>query len=435
MQKTTDASVTTGLTEAIQALLPALEQFTRFEDQDLAASEYPGWREALEEPLPREGAGAEATLEMLKEVVIPHGLRTGAPGFAGWVTTMPTVLPVAAAFSASIAGPQRWWVSAFNFLEDQALAWLKELLGLPASYQGTFSSGGSTANLIAVGAARQWAGEQRGVDVSAEGLASLPRPRLYASKEVHHVLHRAAGVLGMGRRSLVELPTDGCCRLEVSRLREQLRMDKAEGCTPVAVVASAGTVNTGSVDPIREILEICREEGVWLHIDGAYGGFGILDPEVAPLFDGFQEADSIAVDPHKWMAVPLGCGATYVREGSLLGRAFTLDPAEYLEVPTGEGDEIGSQFDSLAHRLLDFTLEQSSRSRGVTVWAALKEMGAEGMAERVKRHNGFARRLAELAEESPDLELLSPVTLSICCFRLSRRSCARSLAASRRSTN
>jgi glutamate/tyrosine decarboxylase-like PLP-dependent enzyme len=171
------------------------------------------------------------------------------------------------------------------------------------------------------------------------------------------------------------------------------------------------------VDPLWEILQVCREEGVWLHVDGAYGGFGVLDPEVAVLFDGFTEADSIAVDPHKWMAVPLGCGATFVRDRSVLGRAFTLEPAEYLEGSASRDGQVGSQFDNLGYSLHDFNVEQSARSRGATVWAALKEMGAEGMAARVRRHNAFARHLAGLVERSPDLELLAPMTLSICCFR------------------
>lgn len=417
MKTTTDASATTGLTEAMQLVLPALEQFLRFEDQDLAAREFTQWHTALDEPLPEHGTGAKETLDMLKEVVIPHGLRIGAPGFVGWVTTMPTTVPSVAAFSASMAGAQRWWQQPFNFLEYVALEWLKQLLGLPTSYQGTFNSGGSVANLIALGAARQWACEQRGIDPAAEGLEAIRKPRLYASHQVHHVLHRAAAVLGLGRRALVSLPTDNSFRLDVHALAEQLHRDLDEGCTPIAVVASAGTVNTGAVDPLSEILEVCHQENVWLHVDGAYGGFGILDPEIAPLYEGFTQADSIAVDPHKWMAVPLGCGATFVRDRGVLGRAFTLEPAEYLEGSAIEVESIGSQFDNLGYPFHDYNVEQSARSRGVTVWAALKEMGAEGMRERVRRHNAFARHLAEHVQESQVLELLSPVTLSICCFR------------------
>ncbi len=417
LRPTTDPSVTRGLREAIESLLPPLESFMRFNDEDLAAGEYTQWVSALGEDLPEQGRGAGATLEVLKEEIIPRGLRIGAPGFAGWVTTMPTVIPAAAALSASIAGAQRWWIQPFNYLEHLALEWLKQLLGLPAEYQGTFSSGGSCANLIALAAARQWACEQEGLDPAQEGLETLARPRLYASDQVHHVVNRAAAVLGIGRRAVIQLPTDGGFRLDVASLRDQLRKDKEDGCTPVAVVASAGTVNTGAVDPIHEMLQVCREEGVWLHVDGAYGGFGLLDPEVAPLFEGITEADSLAVDPHKWFAVPLGCGATFVRDRSLLGRALTLEPAEYLEGAAAQEESISSQFDGLGIPFHDFNLEQSARSRGVTVWAALHEMGAEGMRNRVSLHNSYARDLAQLVESSPVLELLAPLSLSICCFR------------------
>jgi aromatic-L-amino-acid decarboxylase len=417
MLPTTDACITSGITEAVQRILPALEDFLQYEDQDLAARDYPRWRDALNEPLPEQGAGAEATLQALRDEVIPRGLRIGAPGFTGWVTTTPTIVPVAAELSASIAGSQRYMVQSFNFLEHLALEWLKELLGLPPAVEGVLGSGGSMANLIGLGAARQWAYEQRAIDPSLDGLGGVAKPRLYASGEIHHVVLRAAGVLGLGRRALVVLPTDDGLRLDVAALRAQLRRDKAEGCTPIAVVASAGTVNTGAIDPLVEILEICREEDVWLHVDGAYGGFGLLDPAVAHLYEGFRQADSIAVDPHKWLAVPLGCGATFVRDGDLLVRAFALEPADYLEGSLRDPETIRSQFDSAGHDFAYYGVEHSARSRGVTVWAALKEMGAEGFRARIVRHNGFARRLAERVQASPDLELLAPVTLSICCFR------------------
>ncbi len=422
MKATSDASATSGLVEATQMVLPALEEFIKFHDQDLAASKYSEWMAALTEPLPERGAGPEETLRVLRDVVIPAGGRIGAPGFAGWVTTMPTVIPAVAGFAASISGPQRWWHQSFNYLEYLSLEWLKQLLGIPASYQGTFSSGGSIANLIGIGAARQYAYEQRGIDASGEGIGAIPKPRLYASNQIHHVAIRAAAILGMGRSSVVQLPTDEAFRLDMKALSTRLQQDVAEGCTPIAVLASAGTVNQGAVDPIKEILQICRAQNIWLHIDGAYGGFGVLDSEAAPLFDGFTEADSIAVDPHKWMAVPLGCGATFVRDQKILRHAFMLEPAEYLEGSTHEVESIGSQFDGFGYHFdegnnLDFNLEQSMRSRGATVWAALKEMGAEGMRARVRRHMSFARHLAERVKASPVLELLAPVTLSICCFR------------------
>jgi len=417
MQPTTDASATTGLTEAVRLVLPALEQFLRFDDRDLAATRYAQWRAALNESLPERGAGAQSVLEIVGKTVIPHGVLIGAPGFSGWVNTMPTIVPTVAAFTATIAGAQRAWLQSYNFLENLALEWLKQLLGLPPSYQGIFSSGGSVANLIALGAARQWAYEQNGIDPARDGLASLQKPRLYASNQVHHVVQRAAAVLGLGRRALIQLPTDNVFRLDVNALREQLRRDRAGGFTPVAVIASAGTVNTGAIDPVYEIAQLCHDERVWLHVDGAYGAFGNLDSEVRPLFAGLSEADSLAVDPHKWLAVPLGCGATFVRDRELLGRAFTLEPAEYLEGSARQLKSIGSQFDDFGHAFHHFTVEQSAQSRGVTVWAALKEMGAEGMRARVRAHNSFARHLAARVQASSVLELLAPVTLSICCFR------------------
>lgn len=417
MRRASDPGVTHGLNEAVNAVVPALEKFLRFENGDLAAIQYANWRKALTEPLPKQGEGAEATLELLKTTVIPHGTRIGAPGFAGWITTAPTVIPAVAAFSASIAGAQRWWLQSYNLLEHIALEWLKQLLGLPQVYQGTFNSGGSIANLIALGAARQRAFEKRGIDASTEGIQALVKPRIYASAQAHHVINRAAALLGLGRRAVVQVPTDDAFRLDVEALRERLSRDRRDGCSPVAVVATAGTVNTGAVDPISDIGQLCRVEDIWLHVDGAYGAFATLDPEVRPLFAGMSEADSIVVDPHKWLAVPVGCGATFVRDRDLLRRAFTLEPAEYLEGSTRQVETIGSQFDELGYIFHDFNLEQSAQSRGVTVWAALKEIGADGVRTRVCAHNSFARNLRDRVNASPVLELLAPVTLSICCFR------------------
>ena len=412
-----DASSTSGLAEAVQAVLPSLTRFLEFSEGDRAVAEQGHWREALNGSIPEQGIGRAATLARLAESVIPFGVRIGSPGFAGWVTTMPTIVPTVAALSASVAGAQRAWVSAFNHLEVVALDWLKALLGVPGSYQGVFSSGGSVANLVGLGAARQFACERLGIDGSRDGLSGLRQPRVYASNQVHHVVHRAAAVLGLGRRAVTELPTDATFSLNAAALRERLRQDRLNGCTPVAVVASAGTVNTGAIDPLREVARICRDEQVWLHIDGAYGAFGILDPVVMQRYDGFAEADSIAVDPHKWLAVPLGCGATFVRDGELLGRAFTMESAEYLEGSTRGRQALGSQFEELGYAFHHFGVEQSAQSRGVTVWAALLEIGLEGMRARVKRHNGFARQVAQATVSSATLELLAPVVLSICCFR------------------
>lgn len=424
-----EPSETGNLGKHLAAVLPALEDLAKYKDEDRAAGELARWHADLDQILPVQGAGADETLRVLREVAIPHGSRDGAPGFTGWVTTVSTVVPMVAGFCGTVFGDQRAGLHSANFLESLALEWLKQLLGVPADYQGVFTSGGSTALLLALGAARQFAGEARGLDPARDGVAGLKKPRVYASREVHRSVGRAAAVLGIGRSGVVGLPTDERRRLDVGALRERLRRDKRAGCRPVAVVANAGTVNTGAVDPIRDMLRVCREESVWLVVDGSYGLFGLLDPEVAPLFDGVGGAEALVVDPHKWMAVPQGCGAVFVREREVFKRAFRMEESPYLRMPLPEGEPAGSQADGRGAQFDDYTVELSARARGVTVWAALKEIGAAGMRERVRRHNFFARHLAERVASSPSLELCAPATLSICCFRYVPRHLRRKSAA------
>lgn len=411
-----DPSETGRLGEAIERLLPALEQFNRFEGLDQGARQRDSWRAVLDQELPEHGRGLDEVLRELAEVAIPHGLRNGAPGFTGWITTAPTTAGTAAALAATVAGSQRWWVQSFNFLEAVALRWLATLLDLPADWQGTFTAGGSSANLVALGAARQSAFERVGRDPARDGVPGTPA-RIYASSEVHHVVNRAAAVLGLGRRAVHPVPVDVAGRIDLSELRRVLTADRSAGILPVALVATAGTVNTGAIDPIGPMADLAEEFGTWLHVDGAYGLFGRLDDRVAALYEGLERADSAVVDPHKWLATPVGIGATFVRDRGVLGRAFTLEPAEYLEGAVESQAEITSPFDGFGELFHDFNLDQSAPSRGAVVWAVLREIGAQGMRERVRRHRDFAARLAEIAAADDRLEVLVPPTLSICCFR------------------
>jgi len=411
-----DRAETSRLGAAIGRLMPALERFNRYEGPDPAAREREHWQHQLNRPLPTQGAGLDDVLEELAEVVIPHGLRNGAPGFNGWVTTAPTTAGTAASLAATVAGSQRWWLQPFNYLESLALHWLAELLGIPSAWQGTFTAGGSSANLVALGAARKQAFERLGRDPARAGLSGQAA-RIYASTEVHHVVIRAAAVLGLGREAVLTIPVEGSGRIELDDLRRALEEDRSAGVVPVALVATAGTVNTGAVDPIAAMADLATEFGSWLHVDGAYGLFGRLDDRIAPLYEGLERADSAVVDPHKWLATPVGIGAVFVRDRSLLGRAFTLEPATYLEGAVESDAEINSPFDSFGELFHDFNLDQSAPSRGAVVWAVLREIGADGMRQRVRRHNDFARRLAELVASDERLELLAAPTLSICCFR------------------
>jgi aromatic-L-amino-acid decarboxylase len=375
----------------------------------------PGWEAALRGPLPETGAGADAVLDELLGVVVPNGSRISHPGFAGWITVGPTTLPVLAAAAAAVASPQRYTLTAFNLLEEQSLEWLADLCGLPAHMRGVYSSGGSTANLVALGAARQWALERRGVDPAADGMPPLPLA-VYASAEAHHTVHRALGVLGIGRAALRVVPVDDRQRMDPAALQRMLREDAAAGVVPVAVCAAAGTTNTGAVDPLREVGELAAAHGAWFHVDGAYGLPGILDGRAAPAYDGLHLADSAIVDPHKWLGVPVGVGATFVRDREILFRAFTQEPADYLEGSFEAGDARVS-LDSLGIPYGDLGVELSAPARGVQVWAALRELGREGVRARVVADVDLARRLADRARAHPRLQLLAEPQLSICCIR------------------
>lgn len=411
-----DAAETAHLQPYLSRIGAALDRFLRFEHPD---AQHPGahWRELLDLPLPQVGAGLDRVVDELVGQVIPNGSAVPRPGFSGFITTGGSTAAVLAATAANVAAPQRYGLHAFNFLEELSLRWLAELCGI-GDLRGVYSSGGSVANLLALGAARQHAFERLGTDPAAAG---VDRPmRVYATSQAHHTVQRAAGVLGIGRKAVRSVACDARGRMRADALRAALAEDADAGLVPMAVVANAGTTNTGSIDPLQAIGEVAREAGVWFHVDGAYGLPGILDERVAPLYRGLDLADSAIVDPHKWLGAPVGVAATFVRDREILRRAFTQEPADYLEgtVQAHEDD------DGIVHSMLDFGVpyydygvELSAPSRGVMVWALLREIGAKGMAERVRRHNDMAARLASIARDHPDLELLHEPTLSICCFR------------------
>ena len=339
-----DPATTDSLGEAIRAVLPSLERFLEFDGVD-PARERSRWRPALDRPLPTEGIGRDATLAELVDLVVANGLRVGHPGFSGWVTTGPSDVAAAADLAQAVAVPQRWWTTAGNFVDDLAMRWLIDLLGFPATSVGTFTSGGSTANLVGIGAARQHAGERLGLRPALDGVDGMVEPRVYASTETHHVVGRALGVLGMGRRNLRSIPLDRSGTIDLDLLQAALDEDLAAGRTQVAIVGCAGDVNGGRVDPLADLARIAHERDLWLHVDGAYGGFGLLDERVRERYGDVASYDSFAIDPHKWMAAPVGTGAAIVRDEGILGRAFTIETGDYdreREVESSPGDAEGA---------------------------------------------------------------------------------------------
>lgn len=377
------------------------------------------WIGALERPLPDEGIGGNGAIDELVRNVVPNGARINEPGFWGWITTEPGAVATAASLAAIVASPQRYTITAFNYLEELSLDWLAQLCGLGSDMKGVYSSGGSVANLVALGAARQWALEQRGIDSAAEGVGAT-RTAIYASAESHHTVLRAAGVLGLGRRSVRLIRADEKQRLDPKALAQALEDDKAQGVVPLAVVATAGTTNTGAIDPLLECGEISRRYDAWFHVDGAYGLPGILDDRVRTLYDGLELADSVIVDPHKWLGAPTGIAATFVRDRSILHRAFTQEPADYLEGSFSDPHNAQSSLESMGIPYADFGVELSAPARGVVVWSILRELGRSGVTRRIKQDNDFARQLAALVRSHDHLELLAEPVLSICCFRYRR---------------
>lgn len=413
-----EESAETGRFEELLARIGnGLDDFLRFDHAD-ALAQRQGWRDALQGPVPQHGVGIDEVTRELLEWVIPNGSPISKPGFTAFITTGGVTVSTLASTAASIASPQRYLPTAFNLLEEQSLDWLAQMFGL-GEMKGIYSSGGSVANLVGLGAARQAAFEKLGHDPARDGIDRAVG--LYASHECHHTIQRSAGVLGIGRRSVRAIDCDAQQRLRVEALRAALQRDIEAGVLPMAIVANAGTTNTGAIDPLEDIAAIAREYGVWLHVDGAYGLPGILDERVKDLYRGLEQADSVIVDPHKWLGAAVGVAATFVRDRALLERAFTQEAADYLE-GTLDPQVLGER--GIEHSMDDFGVpyfnygtELSAPARGVGVWAMIREIGVDGMRARIVRHNDMARELAARCRAHQNLELLLEPTLSVCCFR------------------
>ncbi|MFT5506237.1 MAG: aromatic-L-amino-acid decarboxylase [Gammaproteobacteria bacterium] len=402
-----------NLTRQLMAMGKALDQYLKFEHPD-AILTAPEWKAKLESSLPDKGIGIDQLVGEINQYLIPNGAQIPYAGCTAYITTGATSAGVLATLAGTVAAPQRFSLTAFNYLEELSLDWMAELFDLPEGMKGLYSSGGSVANLVALGAARQQAFEKLGIDPAQDGINK--KAIIFATDASHHTIHRAAAVLGLGRKAIITIEADSSGRMLIDSLIEQLDTHLQDDVVPVAIVANAGVTSTGAVDPLREIGELARKHSIWFHVDGAYGLPGVLDPSVKQLFDGLELIDSVIVDPHKWLGAPVGIGATFVRDRSLLNRAFSQGASDYLEGSIT--DEVAEHsMDHFGIPYFDLGVELSAPSRGAVVWAILREIGREGMQKRIVRHIGMARWLADEVRQHPNLELLLEPTLSICCFR------------------
>ena len=366
----------------------------------------------MDQALLNEPTSPDAIIDLFTRAVLRHPMGNGHPRFFGWVNSPPAPLGVIADLLASAMNPScAGGDHAAIYLERAAVRWLMHLVGFPTDGSiGLLVSGGSMASLTGLAAARHWAAAVDGWDVRQEGLSGdRPQFVLYLSVEGHTCMRKAAELLGLGAAAIRMVPIDGDARMDVGALRQAVVADLAAGRRPFCVGASAGTVGTGAIDPLDAIADVCAEHGLWLHVDGAYGALGVLDLDVAPRYAGLARADSLALDPHKWLSVPVECGAVLVRHGQRLRDAFSLVPP-YLRTEEGKG------FGGLPW-FSEYGFQQTRGFRALKLWMIVQQMGRSGIAALVSRHLGLAQRLAELVAAAPDLELLAPVALSIVCFR------------------
>ncbi|MFF4927211.1 pyridoxal phosphate-dependent decarboxylase family protein [Kitasatospora sp. NPDC001261] len=365
-------------------------------------------RALLDAPLPAEGRPLDELIGAIGRDVLPYPMGNGNPRFFGWVNSAPAPAGVLATLAASAMNPSSAGGDhADVHLERAVVRWIAELVGFPhPAGGGLLTSGTSMATIVCLAAARNRAARRAGRDVREEGLAGLPPLVGYVTGETHSCVRKAAELLGLGSRQLRTVATGPDGRLDTADLRAAVERDRAAGLLPFLVVASAGTVGAGAVDGFGPIADLCEEQGLWMHVDGAYGAFGRLDPAIAHRYAGLERADSLALDPHKWLGVPVDCGCALVRDTEELRGTFSLVPS-YLR------DESAGALGWFS----EYGTEQTRPFRALKVWATIAHKGRAGLARDIARCTALARRLGELVETDEELELLAEVQTSIVAFR------------------
>jgi glutamate/tyrosine decarboxylase-like PLP-dependent enzyme len=359
----------------------------------------------LNEPLPETGSGSRRTLEKLLELQSLAGTNTQGPRSYHFVIGGNTPAAhgadlVAAAFDVIT---YTWVLSPVGVrMEIQALNWLKELLGLPATMSGVMVTGATMANFVGLAAARQWWGEQLGFDPSMDGLSGKPQMPVLTSGYVHAATKKVLATQGIGRGNIQQFSADSTGRIDLAAFEKGL---EALDGAPAVVVINAGEVNAGDFDPVDEMMTISRKHNCWVHVDGAFGLFAAVSPRTAHLVKGAEQADSVTVDGHKWLNVPYDSGYAFVRDYGLMARAFQYSadylPSEADKLPTPGA--IGP--------------ESSRRGRSFAVWATLKAYGREGHRRIVEHCLDIARHFSSVIEEHPRFELMADVQLNIVAFR------------------
>ena len=358
---------------------------------------------------PEHAESFDGVMRDFDRLIVPALTHWNHPGFFGYFATSASPPAVLAEFLAAAVNQQAmlWRTSpAATELEAVTLGWLRDLMGLPPAFEGVIYDTASVSTLHALAAAREAAVagvREKGLPARSE----VGRQRVYCSDQAHSSVDKAVILLGLGHESLCRVPVDGDFRMSTAALRDAIGRDRAAGVAPVAVVATLGTTSTTSVDPVAEIADVCAAEGIWLHVDGAYAGVAAIVPEVRRRFAGWERADSIVVNPHKWLFVPVDLSACYTRRMDVLRAAFSLVP-EFLQTAEGKAG---------VRNLMDTGIQLGRRFRALKLWMVLRAYGADGLRAILTEHMRLARLFAGWVDAEPSFERLAPVPFSAVCFR------------------
>jgi aromatic-L-amino-acid decarboxylase len=383
--------------------------FDRIEQLPVLARIEPGDLKAqLPGSPPEKGEPMEQIIADIDRLIVPALTHWSHPSFFAYFPTSASAPGIfGELLSAAFDNKAMLWRTspASTELEEVALDWLRQMMGLDAGLTGIIYDTASVSSMHAIAAAREGV-ELRTREEGMSGRTDLPLLRVYASEQAHSSIEKGVITLGLGQRSLRKIPTDAAFRMDVKALSHAIEEDKRNGFLPLCVVATVGATSTSSIDPVRQIVPICEKHTLWLHVDAAYAGSAAVVPELRYILDGCERADSVVTNPHKWLFTPFDLSVLYCRHMDLLRRAFSLVP-EYLRTPEQEKVRSGS----------DYGIQLGRRFRALKLWMIIRYFGHEGLAARIREHCRLARLFAVWVEESPDWELLAPLPFSLVCFR------------------